>query len=95
MEEGQVDGGAIVTDPLRLTMRAIHKHFGSTQALRGVELAVRAGEVHALVGENGAGKSTLMKILSGAERPDAGEMTLEGRAYAASGPNRRGVTAWR
>ncbi|HWG47614.1 MAG TPA: sugar ABC transporter ATP-binding protein [Gemmataceae bacterium] len=76
-----------MTEPLRLTMRGIHKHFGSTHALRGVELELRAGEVHALVGENGAGKSTLMKILSGAERPDAGAMTLAGQPYAPSGPS--------
>jgi ribose transport system ATP-binding protein len=79
---------------MRLTMRGIHKRFGSTHALRGVELELRAGEVHALIGENGAGKSTLMKVLSGAERPDAGAMTLEGQPYAPSGPSdarRRGV----
>ena len=66
----------------RLTMSGIRKAFGPTAALRGVDLDLRSGEVHALVGENGAGKSTLMKVLSGAERPDAGSMTLDGRAYA-------------
>src|SRR5438552_13714574 len=78
----------------RLMMTGIHKHFGSTQALRGVDLELRAGEIHALVGENGAGKSTLMKVLSGAVVPDAGRMTLDGQAYAPAGPQdarRRGV----
>src|SRR5438477_2976466 len=70
----------------RLRMHAIHKRFGSTPALRGVSLEVAAGEVHALVGENGAGKSTLMKILSGAEQPDAGTMELDGVPYQPSGP---------
>jgi ribose transport system ATP-binding protein len=68
-------------------MLGIHKRFGSTYALCGVSIEVAAGEVHALVGENGAGKSTLMKILSGAERPDAGVMTLAGKSYAPGGPH--------
>lgn len=75
-------------------MTGIAKRFGSTQALAGVDLNLRAGEVHALVGENGAGKSTLMKILSGAEKPDAGSMTFDGRPFEPSGPQaarRRGV----
>jgi ribose transport system ATP-binding protein len=70
----------------RLTMSGIRKSFGSTHALRGVDLQLRPGEVHALVGENGAGKSTLMKVLSGALEPDAGLMMLDGRPYAPSGP---------
>jgi ribose transport system ATP-binding protein len=77
-----------------LEMFDVSKRFGPTHALRGVDLTVRAGEVHALVGENGAGKSTLMKILSGAERPDGGQMLLAGRPYAPSGPldaRRQGV----
>lgn len=83
-----------MTDVPRLSMTGIAKRFGSTQALRGVDLELRPGEVHALVGENGAGKSTLMKILSGALTPDAGAMTLDGQAYRPSGPQqgrRRGV----
>jgi ribose transport system ATP-binding protein len=67
-------------------MDDIVKRFGSTHALRGVSLEVLPGEVHALVGENGAGKSTLMKILSGAEKPDAGVMSLDGQPYRPSGP---------
>ncbi len=67
-------------------MEGIGKRFGAVSALEGVELAVREGEVHALVGENGAGKSTLMKVLSGATRPDAGSMTLRGAPYAPRDP---------
>src|SRR5437868_4970106 len=70
----------------RLVMADIHKRFGSTTALRGVSLHVAPGEVHALVGENGAGKSTLVKILSGAEQPDAGEITLDGLPFRPAGP---------
>jgi ribose transport system ATP-binding protein len=67
-------------------MRGVKKRFGATQALGGVDLSVGAGEVHALLGQNGAGKSTLMKVLSGAEQPDAGEMKLDGAAYAPADP---------
>ena len=76
-------------------MQGVHKRFGPTHALRGVDLEVRAGEVHALVGENGAGKSTLMKVLSGAHWPDEGQMWLDGAAYLPRNPlhaRRSGVT---
>jgi len=71
---------------LALRMVGISKAFGKTRALVDVDLEVRPGEVHALVGENGAGKSTLMKVLSGALAPDAGEMILAGRPYRPGGP---------
>ena len=67
-------------------MRGVRKTFGATVALDGVDLAVRAGEVCALVGQNGAGKSTLMSILAGATAPDAGSMTLTGAPYAPKDP---------
>jgi ribose transport system ATP-binding protein len=70
----------------RLVMTGVAKRFGSTQALDGVDLNLRPGEVHALVGENGAGKSTLMKVLSGAVRPGAGQMVLDGQPYRPTGP---------
>jgi ribose transport system ATP-binding protein len=78
----------------RFRMTGIRKSYGPTAALRGVDLELLPGEVHALVGENGAGKSTLMKVLSGAEDPDAGAMQLDGGDYRPRGPQearRRGV----
>jgi len=67
-------------------MRGVQKRFGATYALKGVELNVQAGSVHALIGENGAGKSTLMKTLSGAYKADAGEMVLGGKPYVPRDP---------
>jgi ABC-type sugar transport system ATPase subunit len=61
-----------------LSMRGISKHFGGVHALKRVDLEVRAGEVHALVGENGAGKSTLMHILAGVHQPDEGTISWSG-----------------
>ncbi|MEY2981470.1 MAG: hypothetical protein RL562_1697 [Planctomycetota bacterium] len=70
----------------RLRMRGVSKRFGATVALSNVDLLVRPGEVHALIGENGAGKSTLMKILSGALSPDSGSLELDGSPYAPASP---------
>ncbi len=69
-----------------LEVRSITKSFGPTRALDGVSLTLMAGEIHALIGENGAGKSTLMKILAGVHQMDAGEMELEGNAFAPRTP---------
>ncbi len=63
-----------------LTVRGLHKRFGATRALRGVDLDLVAGEVLALVGENGAGKSTLVKILTGVHPPSEGQIALDGTA---------------
>lgn len=69
-----------------LELLGIEKSFGPVQVLRGVDLAVHGGEVHAVLGENGAGKSTLMRILLGIERADRGAMKLGERPYSPRGP---------
>ena len=60
-------------------LRGVTKRFGAVQALRGIDLALRGGRVHALVGENGAGKSTVVRILAGVHRPDLGQVLVDGR----------------
>ena len=64
----------------------VSRRFGATQALDSVDFDLRAGEIHALVGENGAGKTTLAKIVAGTLRPDAGTLRLFGERYT---PRRR------
>jgi ABC-type sugar transport system ATPase subunit len=71
------------TSRVLLRMSGIAKAFGPTQAVRDASFELRAGEVHALVGENGSGKSTLVKILSGVHSPDAGSIELGGTAVSA------------
>lgn len=66
--------------PPLLTLRGVSKRFGVVQALAGVDLDVRAGEVLALVGENGAGKSTMMRIVEGVVPPDSGTLAFDGVA---------------
>ena len=62
-----------------LELRNICKHFAGVTALDNVSLSVRRGEVHALMGENGAGKSTLIKVLTGIQKADAGEIYFDGK----------------
>ena len=64
----------------RVALKGISKSFGGIAALSEVNLQLRGGEIHALMGENGAGKSTLMKILSGAYQKDDGRIEINGRA---------------
>ena len=68
-----------MTDAPLLRLRGIGKRFGGVTALDGVDLELRAGEIHALLGENGAGKSTLIKILGGIHQPDSGEILVDGQ----------------
>ena len=65
-------------DPALVAAHEVHKAFGPTEALRGVNLELRSGEIHALLGENGAGKTTLVKVLVGALAPDNGEVLVRG-----------------
>ena len=69
-----------------LTMKGIDKSFPGVHALDHVDLEVRKGEVHALMGENGAGKSTLMKVLTGIYSKDSGTITFEGREVEFTNP---------
>ena len=69
-----------------LVLQNINKHFGGIRALIDVSLAVRKGEIHALVGENGAGKSTLIKILTGAIHRDSGEIWFNGQKQTIENP---------
>ncbi len=69
-----------------LAVAGIAKSFPGVRALQGVSFDVRAGEIHALIGENGAGKSTLMRILSGVYRADAGEIRIAGQVVVIASP---------
>ena len=77
--------------PAAVAARGITKSYGSTRALRGVDISLASGRCLGLVGRNGAGKSTLVSILSGLQKPDSGEVTFAGRAAPPAGA----VHAWR
>ena len=74
------------SDPPVMELRGVTRRFGSVIALRDIDVALRAGEVHCLLGDNGAGKSTLIKILSGVMPPSEGEILLDGRPVVFRNP---------
>jgi ribose transport system ATP-binding protein len=76
----------LTSTELLLDATGIAKTYGAVVALKSASLAIRPGEVHALMGANGAGKSTLVKILTGAVRPDAGRIAIRGRDRPANSP---------
>jgi len=76
-----------MTDTPMVEMRGITKHFPGVLANDGVDLDVRAGEVHTVLGENGAGKTTLMKILNGLYQPDEGEILVGGQPVKITSPS--------
>ena len=78
----------VAEPPLALEMRNIVKNYPGVKALRDVSLKVRAGEIHALLGENGAGKSTMMKILAGAQSKDSGEILINGNMANIDSPQK-------
>ena len=72
--------------PLAVDLRGVRKSFGTVQAVRGVALAVGAGEVMAFLGPNGAGKTTTIDMILGLSRPDAGAVEVYGMAPRHAGP---------
>ncbi len=72
-----MESSPLASPPL-LELRGLTKSYGGVRALRGVDFDLRAGEVHALLGENGAGKSTLIKVVTGAHQPDGGTVAIGG-----------------
>lgn len=85
-----------VHDPV-LVARSVVKSYGSTPALRGATLAVGRGEILAVTGASGSGKSTLLLCLAGVLRPDAGDVSLDGRVISSESESRRSAlrSTWR
>src|SRR4051812_8023686 len=79
-EEPQINQQSIIA------LDGASKSYGAVRAARGVSISLRAGEVRALAGENGAGKSTIVRMLAGVQRPDEGEVLVDGKPAAFSGP---------
>ena len=75
-----------MAEPPLIDACGIVRHFGHVRALQGADFSVGRGEIVGLIGDNGAGKSTLIRILSGTDRPDAGEIRVNGRSVHFNGP---------
>ena len=75
-----------MSDAALIDARGIVRHFGHVEALKGADLSVGSGEIVGLIGDNGAGKSTLIRILSGTDRPNDGEIRVNGRLVHFNGP---------
>jgi simple sugar transport system ATP-binding protein len=69
-----------------ISIKGLHKWYSGVHALNGIDLEIEPGELIGLVGDNGAGKSTLIKVLSGVELPDSGEIRVEGRLVQIASP---------
>jgi branched-chain amino acid transport system permease protein len=80
---GQVQGGTAIT------LKDISLHFGGVKAIDGLDLEIRSGEVHGLIGPNGSGKTTTLNVISGYYRPGTGEMKLKGAALPFERPHTR------
>ncbi len=81
-------------DPPAIELRGLHKRFGNTPVINGVDLAIARGERHAIIGPNGAGKSTLFNLISGRHEPTAGAVLLDGEDVTGLPPfriNRKGL----
>ena len=83
IEQGSI---VLMSETPLLRVEGVRKRFGGVNALRGVSLEIRSGEVHALLGENGAGKSTLIKILSGVHVHDGGSIEIDGKPVSFVSP---------
>ncbi|MBC7692052.1 MAG: ABC transporter ATP-binding protein [Methylotenera sp.] len=77
----------MTTQPLAVELRGLAKRFGSVIANAGIQLEVRAGSIHGVIGENGAGKSTAMKMLYGMYAPDEGEILIQGKPLRFKSPS--------
>jgi simple sugar transport system ATP-binding protein len=86
MDNQQASAGASRSNGLRLELAGIRKVYPSVVANDGIDLAVKPGEIHAVLGENGAGKSTLMKIIYGVTAPTEGRMKWEGQEVVVANP---------
>src|SRR5277367_2161511 len=83
------DGAALLADggaEIALEVKGLVKEYPGTRALDGVDIQIRRGEIHALLGENGAGKTTLIRLICGATRPTEGQILFEGRLVELNSP---------